>query len=112
MLSGETISVLRPRITGIDDYHQPVRAWDEEHVADVLVNPAAPHDDADSMTPDATGADMTLYLPRTYSGDLTGCKAIVRGREYRILGTPTPLDGGIRPTRWHMEAHIARDDGR
>ena len=113
MIRGEPITILRPHITGVDQYGTPTRGWTEETIDDVLVNPSTPADTASSTQPDALEATATLYFPRTYTGGpLKGCKAIVRGREYRIIGDPMPLDGGLTPTRWNMQAQISRDDGR
>ncbi len=113
MLTGESITILRPRITGIDEYGEPTRQWDEETIDDTLVGPPTPTEATDSTTPDAIDVTATLYLPRNHPVDsLNGCKAIVRSHEYRIIGDPIPLDAGITPTRWNMSVHITRDDGR
>ena len=75
--------------------------------------PAPPPPPPDSTQPAALESTAILYFPRTYTGEsLKDCKAIVRGREYRIIGDPMPLDGGITPTRWNMQVIIDRDDGR
>ena len=96
MIRGEPITILRPHITGVDQYGEPTRGWTEESVDDVLVNPSTPSDPADSTQPAALEASMTLYFPRAYTGEpLKG-----------------PLDGGITPTRWNMQVQVSRDDGR
>ena len=55
---------------------------------------------------------MSLYFPRSYQGTLRDCKVVVRGIEYRVIGDPVALDGGLTPTSWNMQVNVCRDDGR
>ena len=38
MIRGEPITILRPHITGVDQYGTPTRGWTEETIDNVLVN--------------------------------------------------------------------------
>lgn len=39
MIHGEPITIMRPHITGVDQYGEPTRGWAAEIVDNVLVNP-------------------------------------------------------------------------
>lgn len=112
MIHGETVKVLRPSIADVDAYNVQIRKWSEEQVDNVLVGSPTPDNVATSADPQGLLVSMSLYFPRTYQGTLRDCKVIVRGTEYRVIGDPIALDGGLTPTSWNMQVNICRDDGR
>lgn len=112
MIHGETVKVLRPSIAGMDAYNTPIRKWSEESVGNVLVGSPTQDNVATSVNPEGLLVSMPLYFPRSYQGTLRDCKVIVRGIEYRVIGDPVALDGGLTPTSWNMQVNVCRDDGR
>lgn len=114
MLRGITATVWHP-ITETDRFGNDVaERWTSETVENVLVEPASTTD-MEAARPDGAIVDMTLHFPKSYSGDLRGCKVTLPSPwdigEYRVIGNPRPLIDALTPTRWHMSAEVTWSDG-
>lgn len=107
---GETVVVFTPTYT-YDANMDEVTSYAPTTVADVLVDPSKGADVLSNTRLDGTRASMTLHFPKTFSGPLRGCKVVVRGKEYRVVGDPAPYTGANTPTRWHMPVEVEAVDG-
>ncbi|MCH9275673.1 hypothetical protein JS533_005215 [Bifidobacterium amazonense] len=111
-MRGETIIVVRRVQVGVDEGNNPVYETEQETVANVLVGSPNGENAADSNRPDGIQIDADLYFPRSYTGvPLRGQSVIVKGRKYRVVGDPFPVDGGMTPTDWNMTVPVTRSDG-
>ena len=110
-MKGETVTVLRRIQTGLDEGNNPVYETKPEPVGNVLVGAPNGENPGDSNRPDGIRIDANLYFPRDYKGDaLRGQIIVVRGHEYKVVGDPFPVDGGMTPTEWNMTVPVTRSD--
>lgn len=112
-MRGETIRLTTRHPDGVDDAGDTTWADDETiDVDDVLVAPASTSDSGEPTRPDGVSAALTLLFPRTFPRrDLRRATCRVRGTDYRVVGSPTPVDGGMTPTRWNMSVQVERGEG-
>ncbi|MBW3081970.1 hypothetical protein [Bifidobacterium phasiani] len=113
MMRGETILLTTRHPEGADDAGDTIWLDDDPvEVDDVLVAPASTADAGESTRPDGVNVDLTLLFPRTFAPrDLRRATCRVRGDDYRVVGNPTPIDGGMTPTRWNMSVDVERGEG-
>ena len=109
-LAGQTVTVRRPAHEGFDDMGEQVTRFIDEEVADVLVAAGATSDSRESNRPDGTSVEYTLAFPKAYSKSLRGCRVIVEGDEFEVVGDPRPHPAHC-PTRWNRKAEVTRLDG-
>ena len=90
MARGEAVTVLRRRAAGSDALGATVWEPDgEEAVSGVLVAPGDPQGLREDNRPGGTLARYTLYLPKSWRGDVPhGTPVVVRGEELRAVGEP------------------------
>lgn len=112
MIFGEDVEVGVPSDGAKDPFGAPARSYAWEKVPNVLVAPGATSD-LDETRPDGVEVAYTLYLPKTFAGDLRGCRVRVRGeeREYAVVGDPKRYPDALTPGDWNMQAEVARADG-
>ena len=111
-MRGETVIIKRRKQTGVDAGNNPVWEPAEESVDNVMVQSPNGSNASDSTRPDGITVDLTLQFPRTYAGgSLRGQTIAVRGIDYRVVGDPIPLDGGMTPTQWNMTVNVTRSEG-
>lgn len=110
LLSGETVAVLT-RSVAYDEHMEAVETWEREEVGNVLVAPGSTSDVAGTARPDGTRAAFTLGFPKTFSKPLRGCRVVVRGSVYSVIGDPQPNTSGNCPTRWWYTAEVEAVDG-
>lgn len=108
---GEEVVVVRFSGTGADPFNSGVLERSEMSVCDVLVCPASPEDEIGGNRPDGISSGLTLHFPKGYEGSLRGCKVVVRGVEYDVVGDPLPFTGKNTPTRWNRPVKAVRVDG-
>lgn len=113
MIAGETVSVRLRTSSGRDRLGNLVESYaDPADVGDVVVAPATPADgDIDADRPDAMLSRLTLHFPRGYAHDLRGALVYVRGRRYRVVGSPQPYTESNVPGPWTMPVVVERTDG-
>ncbi len=114
---GERVAVLR-REEGTDVLGDPVGGWAVEYVDGVLVMPVREGDPSDPDRVNGSKSRYSLAFPKSYEGDVAGCKVALvdRGmdaedakRAFDVEGEPgrtVPC-----PTRWNMLAYVGREDG-
>lgn len=110
LLHGENVTVLTPS-TGYDEHGDEVMAWEREGVENVLVAPGSTADVEDSTRPHGTRAVFTLGFPKGFDKRLRGCRVVVRGREYAVIGDPQPNTLANCPTAWWYTAEVEDVDG-
>ena len=110
LISGETVTVLRPVRTR-DELGEPgATVWEPQEVGDVVVCPGATSD-LDASRPDGVEVAFTLCFPKSFAGSLRGCRAKVRGEVFGIVGDPKPYTAANTPGDWNLTAEAARCDG-
>ena len=114
-MNGRTITIIRYETTGDKDpTGRPVAKPVEETVDDVLVAPGSQSNATDSTRPDGVTVAFTLHLPRSYTVGMTslrGAHVRIDDAEYEVIGDPHPYDGGLKPTRWNLQAEVTDTRG-
>lgn len=108
---GEEVVVVSLSATESDPFNAGIPVRSEMAVGDVLVCPASPEDEIEGNRPDGISSGLTLHFPKGYEGSLRGCKVVVRGVEYDVVGDPLPFTGKNTPTRWNRPVKVVRVDG-
>lgn len=107
---GEQVVVFTPTYA-YDTNMDEVTTYAQSTVDDVLVDPSKGADVLSNTRLDGTRAYLTLHFPKTFTAPLRGCKVVVRGKEYRVIGDPAPYTDANTPTRWHMPVDVEVVDG-
>lgn len=114
MISGTTVTVLRPNFDGFDRFGEPVEVEPTaETVDNVLIAPGAT-EDLEASRPDGVRVDLTLHFPKTYNQDLRGCSVVLTGQysgTYSVIGEPKPYMDSNTPTKWHMPVEVVAVHG-
>lgn len=110
LLQGEAVTVLTPSVA-YDEHMEAVETWEREEVQNVLVAPGYTSDVAGTARPDGTRAVFTLGFPKTFSKPLRGCRVVVRGSVYSVIGDPQPNSAANCPTRWWYTAEVEAVEG-
>lgn len=109
MISGVTVTVVRPNIDGTDRFNAPVFGTPTvETVDNVLVAPG-PTADLDAGRPEGVTVAYTLHFPKGYESSLEGCSVMLPspwGGTYRVIGNPRPYMDANTPTPWHMPVEV------
>lgn len=109
MISGVTVTVLRPNRTGTDRLNNPVYGEPiREVVDDVLIAPSTTEDLEAARQMGVTLA-MTLHFPKGYTASLRGCKVELPAPyadTYRVVGDPLPYMAENCPTRWNRPVGV------
>ena len=112
MIRGETVYVRSDVESGTDPFGAPViEAGALDEVSNVVVAPADPSDIADSVRPDGVKVAYTLHFPKDYEGDLRGCRVIVRGEPFCVVGDPQRTTDAATPGNYNMAVEVTRADG-
>lgn len=112
-MRGETVKVVRYTPTGeTDTGGSPVTKVDIESVGNVLVSPGAMSNATDSLRPDGVTVAFTCLFPRSYEfRSLRGAGVRIDGHEYKVIGDPRPLGGGMKPTAWNLTVEVTDTKG-
>ena len=108
---GEEVTVLRPSSDSADPFRSPVRTWAPETVDNVLVAPGTSPDETDSNRPDGVRVVFTLHFPKAYTASLRGCRVIVAGDEYEVVGDPQAYEEWNTPGPWNRPVEVSRMEG-
>lgn len=112
MIMGESVVIHRRIETGTDEGNNPIYAWDEQVVEDVVVAPGPRTDVDDSNRPEGVQVSWTLHFPKMFAGTLRGCEIAVRGGPPApVIGDPKPYTLDNTPGRWNMPVELERVDG-
>lgn len=113
MMHGETVNVTWRVPTGeVDGGNSPIYESESESVDDVLVKPGTGSNATDSIRPGGVTVTLTLAFPRIWEyRSLKGALVTVRGHDYRVIGDPLPVDGGMKPTRWNLLVELTDTEG-
>lgn len=115
-IRGEGVTVLTPSRCGEDEYGQAVKSWASQEVADVLVCGPSTRDLGDGLRtdagrPDGDRVDLELHFPKAYAASLRGCRVVLRGRTFEVLGDPVALTGANVPGRWDRAVPVRLVEG-
>ena len=109
MLSGVTVTVLRPNKTGTDSLNNPIYGRPtREVVDDVLIAPSTTEDLEAARQMGVTLA-LSLHFPKTYTASLRGCKVKLPAPyadTYHVVGDPMPYMAENCPTRWNRSVGV------
>ena len=108
LLRGQSVEVVRATVSYVDG--ERVESTERETVQNVLVCPGATADSAANARSDADRVAYTLAFPKGYDKPLRNCRAVIGGREYRVIGDPQPCRENC-PTRWWLRVEVERVDG-
>ena len=113
VMRGETVTVVRYTPTGeTDPGGSPVTKDDIESVGNVLVSPGAMSNATDSLRPDGVTVAFTCLFPRSYAyRSLRGASIRIDEHDYKVIGDPRPLDGGMKPTAWNLTIEVTDTKG-
>lgn len=110
LIAGEAVTVRTPTIT-YDEHMEESTIWTETTVANVLVMPGATSDVTDSTRLHGTRVAFTLGFPKTFTALLRGCRVVVRGTEYAVIGDPQPATASNLPSPWSRTVEVEAADG-
>ena len=110
LIHGETVTVRTPSVS-YDEHMEEVASWSEESVPNVVVTPGSTSNVVESARPDGSRTAYTLGFPKAFSASLRGCRVVVRGTEYAVIGDPQPLTTANVPGAWSMTAEVEAVDG-
>lgn len=108
MIQGTTVTLVRKSISGYDRFGNAEYAEMEETVNNVLVAPGATND-LEASRPEGVDVAYSLHFPKTYTGDLEGCKVTLPAPwegTYRVIGKPGQYMDINTPTQWHMPVEV------
>lgn len=114
-MRGTKVKVLRPEQKSIDAHGNPIRAYAEEIVDNVLVNKPSTQDLIDNQAL-MTGYTLNFILafPKTYQKELRGCKIVIPlvnpDYEFDVVGNPQPIPHNC-PTKWNYKVEVGRING-
>ena len=111
MISGETVTVYTRQLAGVDGFNNNTYSFAEETLNNVIVAPGEPQNETDDSRPDGKRVEYTIYLPKEYTGDLTGGKATVRGRTLNVIGIPKVYTDDNVPMQWNMVVKLEDIEG-
>lgn len=116
MISGTTVTVLRPGEPTSDRFGNPVPGEpSSETVANVLVDePTA--EEMEAARPLGVTLAFVLRFPKTYAASLEGCTVVLPapwGNDggYRVVGDPRPLMDANCPTPWNRDVRVEASHG-
>lgn len=110
LIQGETVTVVR-EVASFDELGEPAGVTRErEDVENVVVAPGATAD-LDASRPEGVTVAYSLSFPKTYDGDLRGCKVLVREDECSVVGDPQRYTAANVPGDWDMTVEVTRVDG-
>lgn len=110
LIAGEAVAVRTPSIT-YDEHMEETTSWAETTVANVLVMPGATSDVTDSTRLHGTRVVYALGFPKGFTASLRGCRVVVRGKEYAVIGDPRPATAANLPDPWNRTAEVEAVDG-
>lgn len=110
LIRGETVTVRTPTIS-YDEHMEEVEMWEEATVPNVVVTPGSTSNVVESARPDGTRVAFTLGFPKSFTAPIRGCRVVVRGTEYAVVGDPQPLTPGNVPGPWNYTAEVEAVDG-
>ena len=110
-IAGETVTVLIPSQTSLDPFMKPVVTWTPVEVGNVLVAPGTSPDATDTNRPDGVEVVFTLHFPKTYTASLRGCRVLVGGTEYSVVGDPQAYEEWNTPGPWNRPVEVSRMEG-
>lgn len=112
MIRGETVTLIRPAPGGVDALGDEVTVWEPGvPVGNVLVAPAATDDLTGHTRVDGDRDSLTLHFPKTFMGGLRGCRVVVRGVTYRVVGDPQRYTPAMTPGSWDLPVTVERTEG-
>lgn len=108
-----SVEVLRPTVLRYDDLGNPVKGYESETVAGVLITPAETSDIGPER-PEGYTASLTVHFPKTYTKSLQGC-ALSLPAPYpsyvTVEGDPQPYMSELTPGQWNRAAQVVAADG-
>lgn len=109
MLSGETVTILRPTVT-LDERKDPVTEWATETLDNVLLDHPTTEDMDAVMRMYGVTVHYRMHVPKSYASSLRDCRVQrADGMEFDVIGDPQPLQWS--PLDWDREALLVMRDG-
>lgn len=110
LIKGESVAVIR-RECSRDELGEPASCDDSREVVENVVVAPGATSDLDSSRPEGVEVAYTLCFPKAYAGELKGCRVVVRGVEYGVVGDPQRYTAENVPGDWNMTVEVGRVDG-
>lgn len=110
LIAGEAVTVRTPTIA-YDEHMEEATAWEETPVRNVLVMPGATSDVTESTRLHGTRVVYSLGFPKSFTASLRGCRVVVRGKEYAVIGDPQQATAANLPEPWNRTAEVEAVDG-
>lgn len=109
LIEPETVTFLF-KSEELDDLGEPVSTATEEVECEAVVAPGATAD-LDASRPDGVSVSYTLHLPKTWTRDLRGASARLRGGTFRVVGEPMAYTAANVPGDYGLPVEVGRVDG-
>ncbi|MDY5151341.1 hypothetical protein R6G85_02415 [Actinotignum urinale] len=110
-MQGEQVEIITYAQVGEDDFKTPIYVEKSIVVENVLVAPAYTGDLTGGQRIEGDKTRLELHFPKTFTTNLRGATAKIRGSLYKIIGDPQPYIPANTPTCWGRKAEAVRVDG-
>lgn len=110
-MQGEQVEIITRTQIGEDDFKTPIYAEKSIVVENVLVAPAYTDDLTGGQRSEGDKTRLELHFPKTFTTNLRGATAKIRGSLYKIEGDPQAYIPANTPTCWGRKAEAVRVDG-
>ena len=109
LIPDEEIEVVRESAS-LDDIGEPTAAAETRETVRCIVRPGSTSD-LGAERPNGVRTAYTLHFPKDYEGDLRGCRVIVRGEPFCVVGDPQRTTDAATPGNYNMAVEVTRADG-
>ena len=112
-MKGISITLRTPHGIELDRFGNEQYLYDEQTIADVLVEPGAT-EFLEASRPEGAKVAYTLHFPKTFDGSLEGCEIELPepwAGAYRVVGEPGRYMRENTPTRWYFPVEVERAYG-
>ena len=109
LIPNEEVEVIRESAS-LDDIGEPIAAVETREMVRCIVCPGSTSD-LGAERPNGVRIAYTLHFPKSYGGDLRGCRVIVRGEPFRVVGDPQRTTDAATPGNYNMAVEVTRADG-
>lgn len=114
MISGTTVTVLRPGPPTRDRFGNDVPGEDVPETVDDVLVASGTTEDMEASRPEGVTVALTLHFPKGYGASLRGCKVRLGAPwngTYRVIGDPGPYMDANTPGRWNRPVMVEVADG-
>lgn len=108
MIKGITVTLYERRETGVDGFGNPTYTEEPVEVENVVVNPSAENDIADSAGVLGRRAEYELFIPKGDTHNWENNRVDFFGGKWRVFGAPLEYMESMLPLEWNKRVKVER----